>query len=560
MPSRKLSPLPVLLTTAICVLLQTTLRAQSTDSKTKPSGSISGKVTINDKAAPDVSVTVQSADRPSLQQPPIRARTDAGGRYRLTGLSAGQYRVIALAPAMASAESSTLSPFGPGEVVVLTAGEDVDDIDIKLVHGGVVTGRVTDADDKPVIEQQVGLEPVDASGNTMRQVNSMLSYQMSTTDDRGIYRIYGLSAGRYRVSVGTNEGTVGPGNRMVYPLTYYGGTNDRAKASIVELQEGGEATNIDIRVGRAGNTFVATGRLIDADNGQPIPGVRIIYGPARQNEQFYGGFLGSTAGSRGEFRIDGLAPGRYGVSLAPGFEIPFYSDPMFFEITDSDVTNLEIKASRGLTLSGVMIFDGLHAPELQRKISAVRLNANVISTTAGGRSTNSSSSSISPDGNFQIVGVRPGHVNLFIGVFTDSGLRNITILRIERGGADVTSGFDIQPGESISDLRVVAAIGNGTIRGTVRVIGGELPPTARLAVNARRESGRPPFSGGVVDARGRFAMTNLIAGTYEVMLAVSLPQGGHQPMPPQKQTVTVSDDGEVQVDFIIDLSAKAGGP
>jgi hypothetical protein len=44
------------------------------------------------------------------------------------------------------------------------------------------------------------------------------------------------------------------------------------------------------------------------------------------------------------------------------------------------------------------------------------------------------------------------------------------------------------------------------------------------------------------------------------MLMVGPPQPGQRPMPPQKQTVNVTDDGEVQVDFIIDLTQKEGGP
>jgi hypothetical protein len=151
-------------------------------------------------------------------------------------------------------------------------------------------------------------------------------------------------------------------------------------------------------------------------------------------------------------------------------------------------------------------------------------------------------------------------VNLYVGTFIDSALRNITILRVERGGVDVTQTFDLQPGETVSDLRVVAAIGSGTIRGTVRVIGGDLPPNARMSVSARREGGRPPYGYGMVDARGRFALSNLLAGTYEVMLTVGPPQPRQRPMQPQKQTVNVTDDGEVQVDFIIDLTQKEGGP
>jgi len=561
MPSQKFSPSLLLITMAICVLAQTVLRAQTTN-QSKPSSSISGKVTVNDKAAADITVMAQSIERPSVQLLSIRARTDASGRYRLTGLSAGQYQVVALAPAMTVAETNSQpSPFGASKTVVLSAGEDADDIDVKLVRGAVITGRITDADDRPVVEQQVNFQPIDASGNPMRSMNSLLSYQMSQTDDRGVYRIYGLSAGRYRISVGSNENVIGAGSRKSYPVTYYGGTNDEAKAAIVELQEGSEATNIDIRVGRASNTFIATGRVVDADNGQPLSGVRIMYGAARQNEQFYGGFIGNPTGPRGEFRLEGLGSGRYGITLASIFDenSQFYADPLFFEVSDADVSNLELKASHGQTLSGIVVCEGSRAQELQRQITSLRIIANISSNPSGGR-PNSSSSPIAADGSFRIGGVRGGRVNLYIGAFSDAALRNTTILRIERGGVDVTQGFEIQPGETVSDLRVVAGSGSGTIRGTVRVVGGDLPPNVRMTVSARREGGRPPYGSGMVDARGRFVMSNLLAGTYEVMLMVGPPQPGQRPMPPQKQTVNVTDDGEVQVDFIIDLTQKEGGP
>lgn len=561
MPNRRVSPSLVLRTTIVGVLLQTALYAQTTDTQPKPSSSISGRITINDKAAPDITVMAQAGDRPSQQQSSLRARTDASGRYRLSGLSAGQYQIVALAPAMAVAETNSQpSLYGPGKTVVLAAGEDVDDIDLKLVRGGVITGRITDSEDKPVIEQQVNIQSPDSSGNPVRVINSMLGYQMSLTDDRGVYRIYGLPAGRYRVSVGTNENQINASSRKTYPATYYGGTNEEAKAAIVELQEGSEATNIDIRVGRANKTFIATGRVVDGDTGQPLSGVRIMYGPARQNEQFYGGFVGNPTSARGEFRLEGIGPGRYGMTLASMFDenSQFNSDPLFFEVSDADVSNLELKASRGQTLSGVIVFEGARAPEIQRQLTSMRMIVNISSTPSG--RTRSSSSPIAPDGSFRVAGVRGGRANFYIGSFIDSALRNLAIVRIERGGVEVTQGFDIQPGEAISDLRIVAALGTGAIRGSVRVIGGELPPNVRMSVSARREAGRPPYGSAVVDARGRFVMSNLLAGTYEVMLIIDPPQPGQPPKPPQKQTVNVTDDGEVQVDFIIDLTQKEGGP
>jgi protocatechuate 3,4-dioxygenase beta subunit len=562
MPNRKLSLSLLSLATFVSLLIPVTLAAQTTDSRTKPTGSISGRVSINGKPATDVVVVAQFQDRAPLQQPPARAKTDSNGHYRISGLSAGQYQISVVAPALANVDASSPSFYGSSKPVVLSSAEEVEDIDIKLVKGGVITGRVTDADDKPVVEQRVNLQIVDHSGNIVRPVDSLVSYQMSNTDDRGIYRIFGLSPGRYRVSVGATENGISTTNsHAVYPLTYYGATNDPNRATIVDLQEGSEATNIDIRLGRAGNSFVATGRVIDTDSGQPIPGVRVIYGPARQGEQFYGGFVGLPTGPRGEFRVEGLEPGKYGLTLAAVFvdSGSFYSEPIFFNVTDGDVTNLELKATRGLTLSGVVVFEGSRAKELQSQISAFRMIASVTST-ATPRSNQSSSGQVAPDGAFQVSGIRPGRVNLFLGAFTGTPLRGATIVRVERGGVDVTKGFEMQPGESISDLRVTAALGAGTIRGTVRIVGGELPTNARLFVSVRREGGTPAGNG-VVDARGRFVLSNLTAGVYEVTLMLSLNQPGPRPpMQPQKQTVNVSEEGETPVDFIVDLTPKEGGP
>jgi len=562
MPNRRLSPFLTALAALMSVFSAVIASAQSSDNRTKPTGSISGTVSINDKGASDILVVAQFADRPSFQQGPMRTKTDANGRYRLTGLAAGQYQISAVAPALTLAESSssTNSYFGMGKSVVLTAAEDVDDIDIKLVKGGVITGRVTDVDDKPVVEQRVNLQLLDSSGNPTRQFETFMSYQMSVTDDRGIYRIYGLPAGRYRVSVGSGEnGVVTSNTHAVYPLTFYGATNDPLRATIVELQEGGEAPNIDIHVGRAGNSYVASGHLIDAETGQPIPGVRIMYGPVRAGEQFYGGFIGMPTGPRGEFRLEGLERGRYGVSISTTFEASsYFTEPVFFNISDSDVTNLELKAARGQTLSGVVVFEGSRAKELQQQFSFLRVMAN-ISSTSNGRSGPSASGSLSGNGTFQIGGVQPGRVNLYVAAFSNSALWGVTVLRVERGGVDVTKGFDLSPGESISDLRVTAALGAGTIRGTVRIIGGELPANARLTVTTRREGGTSAGNG-LVDARGRFAIANLISGTYEVVVYLSLNRPGPQPLPPQRQTVNVSDDGETQVDFVLDLTAKEGGP
>jgi protocatechuate 3,4-dioxygenase beta subunit len=561
MPLRRLSLSFAHAFAALFLLSPFTAHAQTAAGGAKPTGTISGKITVNEKGVPDILVAAQFADRPG-QQPAARAKSDASGRYRLSGLPAGQYQITAIAPGLAAAPQIGFSSsfYGSGKGVVLASGEEADEVDIKLVQGSVITGRVTDADGQPVVEERINLQMVDQAGNPNNQATfGMWNYQMNLTDDRGIYRLYGLAAGRYRVSVGSIEGGFGmSGKRTYYTATFYGNTSDAARATIVELQEGSEATNIDIRVGRATSTFVVSGRVVDAENGQPIPGIRLMYGPSRPNQPFYGGFVGTPTNTRGEFRFENIEPGRYGVTVSGSLDASaHYSDPLLFEIADADVTNLELKAIRGLTLSGVVLFEGGRANELLQQLGTLRVGVSV--TSAANRQVQtSSSSSIAPDGSFQISGVRPGKARLYISTML-SALRGITILHADRGGVDVTQNLEVHTGESITDLRIVATLGAGTIRGTVRFVG-EPPPNLRLIVSTRRD-GTTPGGAGPVDARGHFFISSLTSGMYEVTLVITPPpQMSGRPIKPQAQTVNVTEGGETLVDFIVDLTPKEGGP
>ena len=62
--------------------------------------------------------------------------------------------------------------FGQGRVLNLSANEAVEGIDFKLTRGGVITGRITDADGRPVIEERISLIAVDQNGEVVRAPTS----------------------------------------------------------------------------------------------------------------------------------------------------------------------------------------------------------------------------------------------------------------------------------------------------------------------------------------------------------------------------------------------------
>lgn len=556
---------------AIAILAQFSWNAhgQTPDAKPKSTGSISGHVTVGGKAAAAIVVAAFGGDTINRRAAAARTVTDNEGYYRLSGLTPSQYQIATQTPNLTTAEQGSGPSygfvfFGSSKNIVLAAGEEVGDIDIKLVRGGVITGRITDADNKPVIEENLSLQLVDENGNPLR-TNSPLPYnnQMYQTDDRGIYRIYGLPAGHYKVSIGHESGGgLASNGRGYYPRTFYADVTDPAKATIVELTEGSEAANIDIKVGSRSETYSAAGRVIDSESGLPVAGVRVTFLVASQNPERYSPMIGSPLDSRGEFRMDGLAPGHYGVYVSPEFDAgDSYSDPLYFDVVDRDITGLEIKAVRGLSISGVVVIEGDARKDALAQLAGVRISARISQSSRP--QTNLSSGSTSPiagDGTFQVNGLRPGRVSIALATF-GPGVKGYSIERIEHDGLGVTQGFEIRPGQSISGLRVVLNYGTGIIRGTVRFEGGTPPAETRTFIRCTREGARDG-TGAQLDSRGHFVISSLSPGTYELTLQTDFGriQPGQRPRPPQRQLVTVTNDAEAHVSFTVDLTPKEGGP
>ena len=537
--------------------------AQSPDTKSKGNGSSSGKVTIGGKSAFGIIVTAIGNDPYSRRA--AQTTTDSEGRYRLNGLAASTYSVTVLAPAFVDAESVNYSPYG-GKMVFLSTAEVVENVDLKLMRGAVITGRITDEDGKPAVEERVNLDIVpDPSGRRSVDMSRMYG-DMYQTDDRGVYRIYGLPPGRYRISAGSDASGFPRSNsgRGSFARTFYGDTREEGKATIVELSEGTEATNIDIRLGRRGTTFSISGRVVNSENGEPLPGVRPTHGNVSKTNPSGVFIVGLPTNSRGEFRLDRIEPGRLTIYVTSRLEGgDFYSEPIVIDVVDRDITNLEIKAIRGVTISGLVVLEGGASRNTPARLGGLKLTVSV-STNSKLQTQNNASADIAPDGSFRVGGLPPGKAQLYLYSPENPNLRNLTITRIERDGVEITQGFEIQAGQSASNLRILLAYGTGVIRGTIKFENGSPPSNARMYVGIRREGSTDSFQRGTqTDVRGHFVITGVPAGTYEITLHqgfFSPPQPGQRPPAPLKQFVSVADDTEVEVIFTVDLKPKEGGP
>jgi hypothetical protein len=329
-------------------------------------------------------------------------------------------------------------------------------------------------------------------------------------------------------------------------------------SSVLRFREKNEGAQLNVQGGQSTGTYGSGGRVIDAVTGQPLAGIHLVYGqPA--NDTNNGGFVSfaiAQSNTLGEFRLEHLKPGHYALYILSSVDhSDLYSDVVYFDVVDGDVVNLEVQARHGSKLSGFVVPAGVTGPAALAGLSSVKVVA-AVPSIGNLRLGIANVTAIGPDGSFQFTGLRPGKA--FIDLKADNEtLTGLSILRIEQNGVEQKQGIEIKPGEDILNLRILIADGTGVIRGQVRVEGGILPAGARMLASI---SNQLRFANGYaqVDEDGRFVISGLAAGDYEITLNTyhPPPRQATRLLPTLKQTVKVTDANESVVVFTINLAAK----
>jgi Carboxypeptidase regulatory-like domain len=343
----------------LCLLLfaQGALRAQdvaqataTTEARNASSGTgtITGRV-MSDDGRP-LSDTVVFLNRAFARVPgtPLTATTDSEGRFRISGLEPGLYAANAMLPGYTTQDALNDS----GEMNYYRIG---DSIDLMLVKGGVITGTVRDANGEPVIAVPVrALRIRDATGRTpMARFSGFSPERM--TDDRGVYRLYGLPPGTYLVSAGGSQ-------RMMLANAYEGDSptffpsSTRDTAAEVPVRGGEEATSIDIRY-RAERGHTISGTVSGMIETKAPSGVSITL---RQVPG--GGYEGATfimPGVKTGFSFNGVSDGVYEVAAQQwgGVNDSAASLPRRITIKGADVTGIELVLSTLASITGRVQLD-----------------------------------------------------------------------------------------------------------------------------------------------------------------------------------------------------------
>jgi len=540
-------PLAIIFSFLLCCVCQRA-NSQSLPAKKNPEATVSGKVTIKGKPAPGIVVGLR-ASQPTQADSTYKATTDSDGNYRIIEVPGGSFQVAPVAPALVISEVNN----SMGQIVVITEGEHVEGIDFEMVRGGVITGKITDAEGHPVIEERITLSPVDQRSQRGPFYSGS---RMFVTDDRGIYRLFGVRPGRYKVSVGEGDNSyyrsIGSG-RSLHQTTFYPDVTDPAKATVVEIDEGTEATGIDIALGQTPRGVSVDGRVVDRETGKPLANVTIglskIVMIDASNSRSMGGGTGTRSDKQGEFRLENLTPGKYTISVYPAPESNLRAEPVTFDVLDQDVTGLLIKSTMGASVSGTVSLEGTRDSRALAALAQAYVAAYIVQSP---NVTSGHSARVNPDGSFQVGGLQAGMANFSLESMNN--VRGLTVLRVERDGVVQPAGVQIQNGEKVTGIRIVVTYSNGSIRGVIKTENGTLPANGRfivqLAKPAEPNGGQQPVN---ADSRGHFLVEGLAAGSYELRVIAYVPDS-RQRAQSAKQLVTVTDGATTEVTVTIDLT------
>jgi protocatechuate 3,4-dioxygenase beta subunit len=548
------------------------------ETREKGSGFISGRV-VGEAGEPLAGVSIAIMPRGYAQfSRPQRTTTDEEGNFNITGLDPGLYNVNAYIPGyVMDTDPSTSRPYAyrPGDTAT-----------VRLIKGGVITGTITDPQGEPVVAISVRAYRVrDLDGRPVSF--GFGGVGEDSTDDRGVYRMYGLTPGVYVVAA------VGAGRDFFYGFssayagnaaTFYPSAT-RDTASEVTVRAGQENAGVDIRY-RDEQGRSVTGRIELPAGAQADPnvGFNVTLAYASSGIQAASTFI-PPASATPSFAIEGVADGDYDLQAwASGREGQTASSPaQRVSVRGADVTGLRLALVPLSSVSGTLFIEQATEAERAREMckqqrpsmlpqeTLVALAADRPAPSKGQAVTRLSlSREATPDssGAFTLRALEPGRYRLGVRPFdealytrsiklpapaatkpaspappaaTTPAAKVVGQLKVTPPASFVPptrEALDVRAGQQLSGVEVRLAQGAALLSGRVVAAEGALtPPFSQTRVHlvpAERESADDPlrYFDATPDVSGAFTFKSLPPGRYLVVLRPAPEPGADTPTRP----------------------------
>ena len=519
---RRLLCFASLLTTVLLCRLPAT--AQTSAAQPAKPDTIKGRV-VNESGRPLSKARVALRALGSMNLTTTDTTTDREGKFELSGLKPMNYQIFAFLQGYAPQLRDGLDD---PQVGVYRVG---DYVTLVLTKGGVITGTVTNQAGEPVV------------GMTVRALMVRAAYRLSylytqialadLTDDRGVYRIYGLPEGTYVVAAGG-----GGEERYTYDVDPFDGdvstyapASTRDTAQEIMVRAGMEASDIDIQY-RGGSGHTVSGSARGPEGGQPLQ-FAIFLGSASEPLSQIRSRQG--ANDRG-FMLQGVDDGDYSITAASqgaNGELMF-SAPKQIKVRGADVTGIELIVQPLSSVAGRVVLEETKNTECSDKQRPV-FTETLISVESKAIDTFPripwflwQTVNADDQGNLLLKNLPPGRYYFTIQYFAkDWYLKSLSFMPTETASTKgakpldgVRSWTTLKPGDRLNGLTITIAQGAASLRGHIALSEGK-PIAEKMyvyLVPAEKEADDDPlrFYGAAVTTEGKVALNNLAPGRYLV--------------------------------------------
>ena len=475
--------------------------------------------------------------------------SDSSGRFVIPDLAPGSYRVHADAAGYLRSEHGR-TPVAPAGTPITLTDRAAPEVVVMMTPTGVIAGRVNDRG-RPARNVWVrALKPSYRDGQRFLNVE-----EYALTDDRGDYRLFGLSPGSYFISAIPagrprldGDALVTPvipsnanGNRSetrtpatmdtitaaalesgVSPAVYYPNTTDPAAATAVEIAHGATVLAIDLTLTRT-PTFHVRGR-VTTQGLTASPRVRVSVFAADSG----------TASSippievpAGDFDLPGVPPGRYQLAAsvlpAPGERsAPPVLTRISIEVWDRDLDGVLVLLQPGVTVSGRVLVDGV--PPADGQLPMIQLIGMNGLPGSSARRANA-------DGTFTIENVPIGDYRWRL-IPIGGGLRNPPWAKTARFGGDDVSKRFVSVGADAASRKLEIDISTRTAILEAMVVGERQRPLEGVLVVAVPDPARRMHSdtwrSGVTGPDGKVRFEGMAPGDYLLFATETVPADAWQ--------------------------------
>jgi len=487
---------------------------------------------------------------------PQLATTDAAGHFALENVRPGRYGLVVYRDGYLPTQYGETNSDDQGAVLSLVPGQEIGDLVFRLQRTAVISGRVIDEDGEPMVR---------ASVEALKRTRTRGSFQLESsgsaqTDDLGEYRIYDLSPGHYVVRATLNSPNSGfyvsrgddseqqslqlPPNE--YPPSYFPGTTDAARASLIDVKAGEEVPRVDFSFapGAPVKTYRISGRVTNALAAENRGFVMVMAVPKNRDDSVVAEpnmrLMAQPDTKTGAFTITGAPAGSYVIvasSVVPAGE-KVRTAMQDIDVTNSDVDGVSLVLTQGAEISGRVTLQGAGTR------SAERLKVEIVAKgdeqgSFGARQE----ADVQKDGSFVLTGVGDGTYTIGVNskcdeCYTKSATAN---------GVDLLQdGLVVRSGQGMNSVEVVYSSNTGKATGTVTGTDGLPMPGAYVVLVKDADGKRTTGSGPVVSASG----TTDQNGRFEIR---GMPPGKYKALAFQKY----NDEASSDPDFLQPLVAKA---